>query len=71
MTYDVVPEAGTAFPTHRILIAGHGVYLVENLNLEALGTALDGSSGEFVLVLNPLRIRGATASPLNAFALVP
>ena len=26
---------------------------------------------EFVLVLNPLRIKGATASPLNAFALLP
>jgi kynurenine formamidase len=66
-----VPEAGTVFPAHRILIAGNGVYLVENMNLEALGDALAGSTGEFALVLNPLRIRGATASPLNAFALLP
>ena len=70
LTYDVAPEAGTVFPAHRILIADSGVYLVENMNLEALGSALTGSSGEFVLVINPLRIRGATASPLNAFALV-
>lgn len=70
MTFDVVPEAGTIFPAHRILIADSGIYLVENLNLEELGTALAGSSGEFALVLNPLRIRGATASPLNAFAFV-
>jgi len=71
LTFDVVPEAGTVFPAHRILIAGNGVYLVENMNLEALGDALAGSTGEFALVLNPLRIRGATASPLNAFALLP
>jgi len=70
MTFDVIPEAGTVFPAHRTLIAGYGVYLVENLNLEALGDALAGRTGEFALVINPLRFRGATASPLNAFALI-
>jgi kynurenine formamidase len=71
LTYDVAPEAGTEFPAHRMLIADRGIYIVENMNLDALGEALAGTSGEFVLVLNPLRIRGATASPLNAFALLP
>ncbi len=72
LTYDVAPEAGTVFPAHRVLIADHGVYLVENMNLEELAIALaDGGSHEFALVLNPLRLRGATASPLNAFALLP
>ncbi|HAK56745.1 MAG: cyclase family protein [Vicinamibacterales bacterium] len=70
LTFDVVPEAGTEFPAHRTLIPGAGVYLVENMNLEALGSELAGSPGEFALVINPLRYRGATASPLNAFALV-
>jgi kynurenine formamidase len=70
LTFDVVPESGTEFPAHRILIPGAGVYLVENMNLEALGSELAGGTGEFALVINPLRYRGATASPLNAFALV-
>lgn len=72
LTYEVFPEKGTIFPVHRTLIADHGIYLVENLNLEELGEALaQRGSYEFVLVLNPLRIKGATASPLNAFALLP
>lgn len=72
LTYEVFPEKGTIFPCHRILIADHGIYLVENLNLEELSQALAESRRyEFVLVLNPLRIKGATASPLNAFALLP
>ncbi len=72
LTFDVVPEAGSVFPAHRTLLAEHGIYIVENLNLEVLARELtERGTGQFVLVLNPLRIRGATASPLNAFALLP
>lgn len=72
MSYEVVPEGGSIFPGHRILIAEHGIYLVENLNLEALAAALaERESNEFVLVMNPLRIKGATGMALNAFALLP
>jgi kynurenine formamidase len=72
MSYEVVPQKGTVFPCHRILIADNGIYLVENLNLEELATALsERRVYEFALVLNPLRLRGATGSPVNAFALIP
>lgn len=72
LSYEVVPEKGTVFPVHRILIADHGIYLVENMNLEELAAALaEEGVYEFLLVLNPLRLRGATGSPLNAFALIP
>ncbi len=72
LTYEVFPEKGTIFPGHRILIADSGIYLVENLNLEELAEALARRGRhEFVLVLNPLRIKGATGSPINAFALLP
>jgi kynurenine formamidase len=72
MSYEVVPEKGTIFPCHRILIADSGVYLVENLNLEGLSKALaEQKVYEFVLVLNPPRLRGATGAPLNAFAIIP
>ncbi len=72
LTYEVYPEKGTVFPAHRILIADSGIYIVENMNLEELGETLAARKNhEFVLVLNPLRLRGMTASPLNAFAVVP
>jgi len=72
LTYEVYPEKGTIFPAHRILIADSGIYIVENMNLEELGETLAARRNyEFVLVLNPLRLRGMTGSPLNAFAIVP
>jgi len=72
MSYEVVPQKGTIFPCHRILIADSGIYLVENLNLEELSKALDEQKVyEFALVLNPPRLRGATGAPLNAFAILP
>jgi kynurenine formamidase len=72
MSYEVVPEKGTIFPCHRILIADNGIYLVENFNLEELSKALaEQKVYEFALVLNPPRLRGATGAPVNAFAIIP
>ena len=72
MSYEVVPQKGTVFACHRILIADNGIYLVENLNLEELSQTLAGQGVyEFVLVLNPPRMRGATGAPVNAFAIIP
>jgi kynurenine formamidase len=72
LTFEVYPEKGTIFPAHRILLADNGIYLVENMNLEELAETLAARRNhEFVLVLNPLRLRGMTGSPLNAFAIVP
>jgi kynurenine formamidase len=72
MSYEVVPEKGTIFPCHRILIADSGIYLVENLNLEELSKALaEQKAYEFALIINPPRLRGATGAPVNAFAIIP
>ena len=72
LTYEVYPQKGTIFPAHRILLADNGIYIVENFNLEELSLVLAARKNyEFVLVLNPLRLRGMTGSPLNAFALIP
>jgi len=72
MSYEVVPQKGTVFPCHRILIADNGIYLVENLNLEELSKALaEQKVYEFALVINPPRLRGATGAPVNAFAIIP
>ncbi len=71
LTYEVYPEKGSVFPCHRILIADNGIYLVENMNLEELSQTLAARKDyAFTLVLNPLRLRGMTGSPLNAFAIV-
>ena len=72
MSYEVVPQKGTIFPAHRILIAENGIYIVENLNLEELASQLAQERVyEFVLVLNPPRLRGATGAAANAFAIIP
>lgn len=71
LTFEVFPEKGTVFPAHRILIADSGIYIVENLNLEELAAELARQQVyEFILVLNPPRIKGATGSPVNAFAIL-
>lgn len=72
MTYEVFSQQGSVFPCHRILIADSGIYMVENMNLEELAKTLaDMKVYEFVLVLNPPRIRGATGAAANAFAILP
>jgi kynurenine formamidase len=69
-TYEARPAVNgrELFPVHMALIADAGVYIVENLNLDELGAA-----GVFVfcLVTPPLRIRGASGSPLRMLALTP
>ena len=56
------------FSVHMMLLADSGIYIVENCNLEALA---DAKAYVALLILTPLRIKGATGSPLRAIALVP
>lgn len=61
------PHGGHALlPGHRVLLVERGIYIVEALDLEELG-----SRGwyEFTLVLVPLNIYGATGSPVRPLAL--
>jgi kynurenine formamidase len=69
-TYEVRPpvHGKELFPVHMLMIADNGVYLVENANLEELGAA---RVHVFCLVVPPLRIRGASGSPLRMLALTP
>jgi kynurenine formamidase len=69
-TYEVRPavHGRELFPVHMLLIADSGIYLVENANLEELGAA---AVHVFCLVVPPLRIRGASGSPLRMLALTP
>ena len=56
------------FSVHMMLIADSGIYIVENLNLEPLSAA---KASTVALVLTPLKIQGASGSPLRAIALAP
>jgi len=56
------------FSVHMMLLADSGIYIVENANLEALG---DAKAYVVLLILTPLRIQGASGSPLRAIALTP
>jgi kynurenine formamidase len=56
------------FSVHMMLLADSGIYIVENTNLEPLS---DAKAYVVLLVLTPLRIQGATGSPLRAIAIAP
>jgi kynurenine formamidase len=56
------------FSVHMMLLADSGIYIVENANLEPLSSA---KVHVVVLVITPLRIQGASGSPLRAIALAP
>jgi kynurenine formamidase len=56
------------FPVHMLLIADHGIFIIENFQLEGLAAA---GVYEFLLVVPPIKIRGGTGSALRAFALTP
>ncbi len=55
------------FPVHMLVIAQHGVHIVENYWLEEIAQAKEY---EFLLVVAPLKIHGGTGSALRSFAIV-
>ncbi len=62
------PGAGhSVLPAHRVLLVENGIYIVEAMALEEL--AADGVH-EFMFVLSPLPIVGATGSPVRPLAVV-
>ncbi|MEO8715176.1 MAG: cyclase family protein [Acetobacteraceae bacterium] len=61
------PDPTLSMPVHQHALAEAGVYLIENLSLEAL--AADDVRA-FCLVLLPIRFKGATGSPLRPVALI-
>ena len=64
----LAPGAGHALlPAHRVLLVEHGIYIIETMDLEALAAA---SVHEFLFVLSPLALVGATGSPVRPLAVV-
>src|SRR3989441_2988005 len=56
------------FSVHMMLLADNGIYIVENANLEPLSAA---RAHVVCLIVAPLRIQGASGSPLRGSALAP
>jgi kynurenine formamidase len=58
--------ASTQFGVHRLLLEERRVHIIENLRFASL---LDAPEREMLFLGLPLRIVGATASPLRCVAL--
>ena len=61
------PETGVSLFAHAYLLAQKGIYILENLNLEQLAA---DRRYQFALFAAPLKLRGATGSPIRPLALV-
>ena len=64
---EVRPHANKelAFPVHQVLIVTHGIFLLENLDLEALAR---DQVYTFAFIVQPLKIRGGTGSTVAPVA---
>lgn len=67
MTCERFDPATGELPVHNLCLVERGIYLLEMLNLEPLAEA---RVSEFMFVASPLKIAGATGSPVRPFALV-
>jgi kynurenine formamidase len=68
---DVTPSGveGLVIPLHELVIAGLGMPMLDNLDLEAVAqAAAERSRSTFLFVGAPLRVPGGTGSPLNPLA---
>ena len=70
MAFDLMgpadPELNVTLPGHILLLVRAGIPIIENLNLEELAAA---RVYEFVFVCLPLKMRGATGSPVRPIAI--
>lgn len=59
------PNPDRPIEVHQWMITKHGIYFIENLNLEKLA---EDKVYEFAFIFSPLRMKGATGSPGNPIA---
>lgn len=71
-TNDALPSGieGVAMPIHQLTLVSMGMWLFDNLDLEAVAeTAAEQERWEFMLVAAPLAVPGGTGAPLNPVAI--
>lgn len=62
------PGAGhSVLPVHRVLLVETSTYIIEAMDLEGIATA---GLTEFLFILSPLPLHGATGSPVRPLAVV-
>ena len=61
-------RAHATLPVHRKLLVEHGINIIETMKLHELAR---DNVHEFLFVLTPLKLIGATGSPVRPLALVP
>ena len=66
MTGERDPELNATLPGHILFLVRAGIPIIENLNLEELARA---KVYEFAFVCLPLKMRGATGSPVRPIAI--
>lgn len=59
------PDPSLFSPVHQILLAEHGIYMIESLKLDEL---IDRNIREFAFIVQPLKLRGATGSAVAPMA---
>ena len=64
----VDPDLGCRLPGHLILLARHGIHIIENLKTDELAAA---GAHRFTFVCTPLKLVGATGSPVRPLAVLP
>ncbi|CAN5587706.1 cyclase family protein [soil metagenome] len=71
MAWDVIglkdPDLGFELPGHALLLVRAGIYIIENLFLQALAAA---EAWRFSFICTPLKFTGATGSPVRPIAIV-
>jgi kynurenine formamidase len=68
IAFECVSGTQTTLPVHAALLVDAGIPIVEALSLSALAA---DRRHEFLLIVSPLRLRGATGSPVRPLAIVP
>lgn len=64
----LAPRAGhSLLPAHRVLLVEAGINIIETMDLERLSGS---GNHEFIFILSPLAIVGATGSPVRPLAVV-
>ena len=66
MSPEIDPDLNATLPGHILFLVRAGIPIIENLNLEELAAA---KVYEFVFVCLPLKMRGATGSPVRPIAI--
>jgi len=61
------PDRNANLPVHQIALAVHGVHLLENMKLDELA---EQRVYEFCFIMQPLKIAGATGSPIRPIAVI-